>query len=244
MKRFQKILFAALLAVAPLAVCAQTAKTHTVQRGETFALVAKRYGLTEQELKTANPDEDICYAGLKLKIPAKAMPKVMAPTTSTPSNSSVAATLPSQDYPAGTTNTPAKKKKSFWKKLGTGALVVAGVAAGVAVGVAASKAGGGSSGGTYASGVMSATDDVSSSAPSGRSQSYYQSMYDRWKSKAEKTYKDGKRHKESTDRGTSRMASADARVLRTQQKAMRQARLQAQKEGFTISQSVYETVSF
>lgn len=71
MKIFWKILFAALFAIAPLAVCAQTSKTHTVQRGETFALVAKRYGLTEQELKNANPDEDVCYAGMKLTIPTQ-----------------------------------------------------------------------------------------------------------------------------------------------------------------------------
>jgi len=163
MKKIRNILFAALFAITPLAVCAQTANTHIVQRGETFALVAKRYGLTEQELKKANPNEEVCYAGMKLKIPAKPAPKATTSSTSTYSTQSTASVQqPGQNYSAGTTKTPIKKKKSFWKKLGAGALVVAGVAAGVAVGVAASKAGssgtgisGGNSGTTGSSGISS-----------------------------------------------------------------------------------------
>lgn len=52
-----------------LITTAQSDKTHTVKRGETFASVAQRYGITEQEIKGANPDEDVCYVGLKLIIP-------------------------------------------------------------------------------------------------------------------------------------------------------------------------------
>lgn len=244
MKGFLKILFVVLLAMAPLMVQAQTSETHTVQRGETFALIAKRYGLTEQELKNANPDEDLCYAGLKLSIPAKPKPEV---TVSDYTSSSVEDSQPSQNYSDNNTDKP-KKKKSFWKKLGTGALVVAGVAAGVAMGVASAKAGeGGTTAGSSYGGDYSGYDDSSPTVASGKSLSYYQTTYDKWASKAEKTYKDGVKHKgqsKSGDRGSGRIATAEARLLRTQQKGMRQTRQQAQKEGYSLNTSIYETISF
>ena len=46
-------------------------RRHIVQRGETFATVAKRYNLTESELTAANPTNKECYAGLNLVIPEK-----------------------------------------------------------------------------------------------------------------------------------------------------------------------------
>jgi len=69
MREFRKIILLSLFAFLSIAINAQTGKTHTVKRGETFAIVAKRYGLTEQEIKNANPDEDVCYVGLKLNVP-------------------------------------------------------------------------------------------------------------------------------------------------------------------------------
>lgn len=41
---------------------------HIVQRGETFSLIANRYGITEQMLRNANSHIDECYTGLTLQI--------------------------------------------------------------------------------------------------------------------------------------------------------------------------------
>ena len=47
---------------------------HEVQRGETLASVAEKYGVTEQMIKEANPQMgNLFYVGLKLNIPAKAV---------------------------------------------------------------------------------------------------------------------------------------------------------------------------
>jgi len=43
--------------------------SHTIQRGETFELIAKRYNMPVGELMAANLDVDRCYAGMKLNIP-------------------------------------------------------------------------------------------------------------------------------------------------------------------------------
>lgn len=55
-------------------------KEHIVKRGETLASVAQTYGLTEAELKAANPNLTVCFAGVKLKIPNKstATPQIPA----------------------------------------------------------------------------------------------------------------------------------------------------------------------
>lgn len=86
---------------------------------------------------------------------------------------------------------------------------------------------------------------VDGSVPSGKSKSYYQAQYDKWESKARNTYNDRVRHKVNAKTvGDGRVATSDAKLLRQYQKAMRQVRLQAQKEGFSIPQSEYETASF
>lgn len=86
---------------------------------------------------------------------------------------------------------------------------------------------------------------VDGSVPSGKSKSYYQAQYDKWESKARNTYNDRVRHKvNAKTAGDGRVATSDAKLLRQYQKAMRQVRLQAQKEGFSIPQSEYETASF
>lgn len=86
------------------------------------------------------------------------------------------------------------------------------------------------------------------SVPSGKSQSYYQSMYDKWKAKAESTFQDRAKHKASAnisgDRGTGKMASSDAKLLRQYQHRMKQIRLQAKKEGFNIVKSQYEDATY
>lgn len=55
-----------------MAVCSTVMaeeKEHTVARGETFASIAKMYGLSEDQLKAANPNTSLCFAGMKLVIP-------------------------------------------------------------------------------------------------------------------------------------------------------------------------------
>ena len=67
MKRYLLLLTAVLCA----SLHAQDTRQHVVQRGETFAVIARRYGLTEDEVKAANPNHSVCYVGLKLQIPVK-----------------------------------------------------------------------------------------------------------------------------------------------------------------------------
>jgi hypothetical protein len=45
-------------------------RNHIIQRGETFELIAKRYGISVGELKAANPDDE-CFTGMKIIIPEK-----------------------------------------------------------------------------------------------------------------------------------------------------------------------------
>ncbi len=46
-------------------------KVHVVMRGETFATIAKKYGISEAELRSANATMKIAHTGAKLKIPQK-----------------------------------------------------------------------------------------------------------------------------------------------------------------------------
>ena len=55
------------------------AKTYVVKRGETFATIAKKHGISEKELQNANPRIKACYAGASLEIPAPLPP--VAPKT-------------------------------------------------------------------------------------------------------------------------------------------------------------------
>ncbi len=53
-----------------VATYAQTQQTHVIQRGETLSTIAKKYGLSEEQLKAANPDtQEFFYVGMKLVIP-------------------------------------------------------------------------------------------------------------------------------------------------------------------------------
>ncbi|MBQ9231075.1 MAG: tetratricopeptide repeat protein [Prevotella sp.] len=61
-----------IILICPVFIWAQDSLVvHTVQRGETFELIASRYGLTLNELLEANPDEDVCYTGIELDVPVK-----------------------------------------------------------------------------------------------------------------------------------------------------------------------------
>lgn len=101
------------LAVAGLcfSLHAQDTKQHTVQRGETFALIAKRYGLTEEEVRAANPNHSVCYTGLKLQIPVKVEP------LSADGGAALTSTTP-EDAKAKRTAERKSSRKAFWKELG------------------------------------------------------------------------------------------------------------------------------
>ncbi|WP_304195143.1 LysM peptidoglycan-binding domain-containing protein [Phocaeicola plebeius] len=107
-----KIIFL-FLAVAGLcfSLHAQDTKQHTVQRGETFALIAKRYGLTEEEVRAANPNHSVCYTGLKLQIPVKVEP------LSADGSAALTSTTP-EDAKAKRIAERKSSLKAFWKGLG------------------------------------------------------------------------------------------------------------------------------
>lgn len=68
LKKLRILLLLVFMTVAT-AVMAQESKEHTVARGETMASIAQLYGLTEEQLKAANPNASMCFAGMKLVIP-------------------------------------------------------------------------------------------------------------------------------------------------------------------------------
>lgn len=74
MRTILLLLFTVLLQLnCPLTLNAQQTE-HRIQRGETFASIAKKYAITEQELKEANPASSSCYVGRKLIIPKHGIP--------------------------------------------------------------------------------------------------------------------------------------------------------------------------
>lgn len=53
-------------------VCCNVAfpqKQHTIQRGETYELIARRYNISLEELMAVNPNEDGCFVGMVINIP-------------------------------------------------------------------------------------------------------------------------------------------------------------------------------
>lgn len=107
MKRYLLLLTAVLCA----SLHAQDTRQHVVQRGETFAVIARRYRLTEDEVKAANPNHSVCYVGLKLQIPVKVT------ETSANGDEPPAAAMPEE----AKTETAAERKSSrraFWRGLG------------------------------------------------------------------------------------------------------------------------------
>ena len=74
----RKALIMLFMLVMSIAACAQQ-QEHKVAKGETLATIAAKYGLTEEQLKLANPHMKACYTGLKLVIPTKEELAAMEP---------------------------------------------------------------------------------------------------------------------------------------------------------------------
>lgn len=83
-----------------IATMAQSVVLHTVQRGETVASVAKKYNISEEQLRKANPDVDVYfYVGMKLNIPvANTAESETKSHTKTEANQQVIGTVNSNSY--------------------------------------------------------------------------------------------------------------------------------------------------
>ena len=132
------IVFIMLLLGMNMNVMAQSETLHIVKRGESFALIAKRYGMTEEELKAANPDYSVCYMGLKLNIPEKYAKAIQVTSVASPESvSGLSASYSQEDFTKSATvaSKQEKKKGNFWKKLGDIASNVGDIAVSVASGM-------------------------------------------------------------------------------------------------------------
>ena len=75
-------LFVLLLLLFSIGIYAQSAITHTVQRGETLQSVAEKYGISVSALQQSNPDtKEYFYVGMKLIIPKKTTVSNSTPST-------------------------------------------------------------------------------------------------------------------------------------------------------------------
>ena len=111
-------------------------REHTVERGETLASIAAKYGLTEAQLKAANPNMTMCFAGVRLVIPD---PNAPAPSEGEAADSSDKARKDKSSEAADSTQ---KKKKGFSKFLNSAGKTLgkaAKVAGNVATAVVVSK---------------------------------------------------------------------------------------------------------
>lgn len=68
MLKLPRIVIIAMMATIMLPSSSQEMIEHVVQRGETFELIAERYGITEQMLRDANSHVSQCYTGITLQI--------------------------------------------------------------------------------------------------------------------------------------------------------------------------------
>lgn len=86
------------LGICTSAIAQQT--EHQVRRGETFASIATRYGITEDALRKANADKKTAYAGVKLKIPVvkTTSEKVIADTSVPTSEPTVRPSAPTTEH--------------------------------------------------------------------------------------------------------------------------------------------------
>lgn len=92
----KKLIFSFALMLASLSMSAQMSQSHTVQRGETIESVAKKYGISVNDLQQAKSSaKDYFYAGMKLVIPSKTSTQTTTQTPTPNSPNSVAATTPS-----------------------------------------------------------------------------------------------------------------------------------------------------
>lgn len=71
MRQLKVLMLVLLLASITVAAKAQDQTLHTVKRGETLSTIAQMYGITEKELRAANPNmKDLFFVGMKLQIPS------------------------------------------------------------------------------------------------------------------------------------------------------------------------------
>lgn len=92
--------------------------------------------------------------------------------------------------------------------------------------------------------VSADSSDSGESISDGKNYDYYYTKYKIWTSKAYKTYQDGVEYKlKSNDARWRRVGNATSRLLRTQQRMMKQIRTTARKNGHDIPVSEYENVS-
>jgi murein DD-endopeptidase MepM/ murein hydrolase activator NlpD len=105
-------------------------REHTVERGETLASIAEKYGLSEAQLKAANPNMTMCFAGVKLVIPDPNAPAAASDeTTSGNSSKKKAKSTEKND----TTSQKSGLLKNLGKSIGKTAKVVGAVATAVVV---------------------------------------------------------------------------------------------------------------
>lgn len=87
-KMKKKLLLFILLSIMHTFASAQSPVHHVVQRGETIASIAKKFGISEENLKQANPDiKDFFYTGMKLIIPVNKEHKEEMPDVGKDNNS-------------------------------------------------------------------------------------------------------------------------------------------------------------
>ncbi len=88
--------------------------------------------------------------------------------------------------------------------------------------------------------------EIEENIPDGKDYDYYLTKYNIWASKARNTYNDAVRYKlkSKNDANWGRVGNAASRLLRTQQRMMKQIRTTARKNGHTLPVSEFETVSF
>lgn len=129
-----RINITALLLFLTVILNAQNTSQHIVKRGETFASIAQKYCISEQQLRKANSTYSTCYAGIKLSIP-QTSEKSNASTTinnveKQSNNDKLSNSFGNQtkvkqeenqiEEKKNVAQAPAKKKRknSFWKKVG------------------------------------------------------------------------------------------------------------------------------
>lgn len=105
-------------------------REHTVERGETLASIAEKFGLSEAQLKAANPNMTMCFADVKLVIPDPNAPAAASDeTTSGNSSKKKAKSTEKND----TTSQKSGLLKNLGKSIGKTAKVVGAVATAVVV---------------------------------------------------------------------------------------------------------------
>lgn len=116
----KKIILALGLMTAALGATAQNT-THVMQKGETVESIARKYGISTDELLRLNPDaKTFVYVGMKFAIPSKqattTTPDAPAATVETPSTAPTQYTAPAQ-YTASDYSAPSDNSSSLRDKL-------------------------------------------------------------------------------------------------------------------------------